>query len=403
MCAAPSIVNYSDDFSAHVNHCTHVAFENIAKIMCTALLFSTSQKSNALYNSDDINHFIMDCCIENCYSESTTKKLKIKTKCIIPSGSWIRKQITKIPQEKMIIALSDGIDGTISHLKKIGFLNKPVTVAIDKHFICRYDKKDSPYLIKSRSKNGTTLFEGYGTIQSVEEICRAQIGCTPIRQGDSKADIVRKLLSDCYRNGIATKQVLLDREFFSTAVIHELKQSGHTFVMPAVKTAGIKKAIVQYVDGDRGPISEYRIHSGSGHVESFNLVILPNPKPTKQNLTDQYLVFATNITRAEISKDILQIPQEYRRRWGIETGYACVGKFRPRTCSVNPSVRFLYFFYPLILFNAWIIANVMLRNNCSVNHTNPIITIEILKCIFEIIIVDFFKRIKPEYYLEDVR
>ncbi len=396
-------MNHNNLDFAHIRNSTTQAFANIAKIMCTTLLFSCSQKNNALYNSDDMHYFIMSCCIGNCYSESTTEKLKIKTECIIPSGSWIRKHIAKIPQEKMIIVLSDGIDQTITHLKNLGMLNHPVTVAIDKHFIPRYDKTDSAYLVKSRPKNGTDMFEGYGTIQCVEKLCRAQIGCTPIRKGDSKADIVRKLLTDCSRNNIATKQVLLDREFFSTAVIHELKQDYHTFIMPARKTPGIKKAILQHVDGNRETISDYTIHSGSGHVESFNLVILPNPKPAKPNLTDQYLVFATNIARAEISKDIWQIPYSYRKRWGIETGYACVEKFRPRTCSVNPTVRFLYFFYPLILFNGWIIANCTLRNNYLINHINPIITIEILKCIFEIIIVDFFMGIKSEYYLEDVR
>ena len=60
----------------------------------------------------------MEYYLENCYSESTANKLKIKTQCIIPSGSWIRKQIAKIPQEKMIVALSDGIDQTITHQKK---------------------------------------------------------------------------------------------------------------------------------------------------------------------------------------------------------------------------------------------------------------------------------------------
>ena len=107
----------------------------------------------------------MSSCIENCYSESTAKRLKIKSNASIPSGSWIRKHIVKIPQEKMLLSLYGGIDQTILHLKKMGFLCKPVTVAIDKHFIPRYDKTDSPYLVKSKPKNGTDTFEGYGTIQ----------------------------------------------------------------------------------------------------------------------------------------------------------------------------------------------------------------------------------------------
>lgn len=172
--------------------------------------------------------------------------------------------------------------------------------------------------------------------------------------------------------------------------------------MPARKTPGIKKAIIQYVNGDRESISQYRIHSASKHVESFTLVIIPKPNVTKSNITDQYITFATNIPINKIFWNLHRIPEEYRKKWGIETGYACVEKFRPRTCSRNHSMRFLYFFYPLILFNAWIIANCMLRNNYFTAHTNPIITIEVLKCIFGIIIVDLFRKTKSEYYLEDV-
>ena len=108
---------------------------------------------------------------------------------------------------------------------------------------------------------------------------------------------MRKLLHDTIRNDILIRLVLLDREFFSVSVIHELKQLGQKFLMPARKTAGIKKAIIQYVEGNREIVSEYTIHSASKHIESFTLIIIPNPKPDKQNITDQYLVFATNIAR----------------------------------------------------------------------------------------------------------
>ena len=397
-------MNYSNVTFAHIKDSTCTAFSNVAKIMYTTLLFSASQKSNAKYTSEDTHNFIISSCIENSYSESTEKKLKIKSNASsIPSGSWIRKHIARIPQEVMLLFLYDSIDQTLSHLKKMGFLCKPVTVAIDKHFIPRYDKTDDDsYLVKSKPKNGTDTFEGYSTIQCVDESCRAQIGCTPIRKGDAKVIIVRKLLDSCIRNNIKIRLVLLDREFFSTAVIHEIKQNHCTFIMPARKTPGIKKAIEQFVSGYRESISEYRIRSASGHVESFTLVIIPKSNPKKSNITDQYVTFATNIPMNKIFWNISQIPEEYRKRWGIETGYACIGKFRPRTCSRNHSIRFLYFLYPLILFNAWIIANCMLRNNYSINNTNPIITIEILKCIFGIIIVDSFRKVTSEYYLEDV-
>lgn len=135
MCAAPSNVNYSNVTFAHIRNSTCVAFTNVAKIMCSTLLFSCSQKNNAKYTSDDTHHFIIASCIENSYSESIAKKLKIKSNSPIPSGSWIRKHIAKIPQETMLLSMYNGIDQTVLHLKKMGFLCKPVTIAIDKHFI----------------------------------------------------------------------------------------------------------------------------------------------------------------------------------------------------------------------------------------------------------------------------
>ncbi len=89
---------------------------------------------------------------------------------------------------------------------------------------------------------------------------------------------------------MVSRQVwLVDREFFSTGVIHELKLTKKIFLMPAVKTLVVKNAIMEYVAGTRAAISECKIHSASGHVESYTLVIIPNPNPklAKSEITDQ--------------------------------------------------------------------------------------------------------------------
>ena len=162
----------------------------------------------------------------------------------------------------------------------------------------------------------------------------------------SNADFVRKLLSDGINNGIKISLVLVDREFFTTGIISVIKQKNLKFLMPAKKNSRIKDAILQYVNGNRESISPYTIKSVSGHIESFTLVILPNKNARKKsNIIDQYVVFATNISPKEISQNIQNIPTDYKKRWGIETGYACVGRFRPKTTSSNQSIRLLYFYY----------------------------------------------------------
>ena len=373
------------------------AYNVVAKIICTILPINCSQKSNAKWNIKDFFYGITAMCTANTYSESAMKGLTIQSDGPNPCGKWIRNCIQSLTEQQMLLGLSDGMDSTISHLKKLGMFRKPVTVAIDKHFIPRYDKTDSPYLIKSKSKNSTDTFEGYGTIQCVEKQCRAQIGCMPIKKGDSKGEIVRKLLCDVTRNEIRVHLVLLDREFFSEAVIHQIKQNCDTFIMPARKTPGIKKAIIQYVNGNRESISQYTIKSASGHIESFTLVILPKQNPKKSDITDQYVTFATNVRMDKIFWNLHTLPEEYRKRWGIETGYACVGKFRPKTSSRIHSMRFMYFFYPLILFNVWVIANRMLAENDSC--CKPTVTIYMLKRFIEKIIVDWFSD-RGKFYLE---
>ncbi|MBA4717954.1 MAG: transposase, partial [Nitrosopumilus sp.] len=134
------------------------------------------------------------------------------------------------------------------------------------------------------------------------------------------------------------KLLLVDREFFTAGIISVIKQKHLKFLMPAKKTPRIKDAILQYVNRDRKSISNCMIQSASGHVESFTLVILPNKNARKKsNLTDQYITFATNISPKEISHNIQSIPTDYKQRWGIETGYACIGRFRPKTIvQTNP-------------------------------------------------------------------
>ena len=385
--------------AAHRNRGAAATYNAVAKIMCTILPIQCSQRYNRKWGIEDFIHGIAAMCSYNTYAESAMKALAAGLGRDVPSGRWIRDRVRSVPEQRMFAALSDGIDMTVAQLKKTGMLRGPATVAIDKHLIPRYDKRPDPYLVGSKPKDGTTLFEGYCTVQSVDESCRAQLGAVPVKSGDSLVSMVRKLLSNCARNGIRLRCVLLDREFFSTGVIHEIKRMHRTFLMPAKKTAGIKNAILEHVEGKRGAISPYTLRTQSGYSETFTLVIVPRPNTRGSNIEDQYLAFATNLAPGKIYANIRAIPDEYRRRWGIETGYACVGRLRARTTSPNHSMRMLCFVYPMILFNCWIIANCILREGLG---GKPVMSIVVLKILMDMIILEWFGRSKLDYYLECV-
>ena len=49
----------------------------------------------------------------------------------------------------------------------------------------------------------------------------------------------------------------------------------------------------------------------------------------------------------------------FRKRWGIETGYRMIDQFLPKTTSKNYIVRMFYFFFGCIMYNAWILFNLI--------------------------------------------
>ena len=202
---------------------------------------------------------------------------------------------------------------------------------------------------------------------------------------------MEKLLASSKLQSIDVCLLLLDRGFFGSPVIDRLKKLHQTFLMPAVKNSGIKKAILEYVEGRRNLISKYVMHAPDGEEASFTLVILPKKgSENEDDPVDRYLVFATDIPEGRILWNINRLPEDYRKRWGIETGYITIEDFRARTTSRNHSLRLLYFYYALILYNAWLLANLSLANrfNVLLPLAEPMIPVQMLKGAFHRLILE---------------
>ena len=91
--------------------------------------------------------------------------------------------------------------------------------------------------------------------------------------------------------------MLLDREFYAVDVMQILNVAGITFLMPAVKSSGIKKAIIEYVQSQRGSISKYVLKKVTGKKFGFELIIVSKDGVREEDVSkesDRYLVFTTN-------------------------------------------------------------------------------------------------------------
>ena len=75
------------------------------------------------------------------------------------------------------------------------------------------------------------------------------------------------------------------------------------------------------------------------------------------NILELYGAFATNLGVGEALRVWSRLPEYYRRRWGIETGYRVDGGFRAITTSKNEKLRFIYYQYMVFLENLWTLHN----------------------------------------------
>ena len=251
---------------------------------------------------------------------------------------------------------------TVSAAKRGGLARRgPIMVAIDKHMIPRHDRGSMLYLVYSKFKSGTSKFEGYATVQAVAANINAVLGCLPLVRGDFDVDFVRKFAQnlDCAR--IMVRLFLMDREFYSVEIMREMYRMGKMFLMPAVKNSRVQRAILLAHEAGQTAgscVHGFTIRNNLGQTASFNLVIIPSDchKNEERAVLDRYVAFATSLpVSGPVDEILIGVPADYRRRWGIETGYRQIEQVRAKTTSRSQGIRLLVFFASVFVYNMWAI------------------------------------------------
>ena len=381
---------------AHEYAASREAYEKATQIMSTQVSIPTSSRYNAKYDRKDLHHALTALAVSNGYAESGMSDLAIEAASTrVPSGSWVRDAVEKVEESRMTLMLNDALESTLEQLKPFGVFATPVMAALDKHKIHRYDPTtDRGHLTRGKHERGTTTYETYGSLQCVEEGMRAQVACEHVGLFDDNHELVDKLVARARLEGVRISLLLLDREFFSCKVINELKRLRQLFLMPCRMTSGIKAALTEYIQGKRPMISRYVMQAGREDESSFTLAIFPKAgcdEKSEPNPLKRFISFATNLPLDKILWNAHRLPKDYRRRWGIERGYVEVERFRARTTSRSHTLRLLYFYYALILCNAWLLANLILAKRFSKFLEEPIIRVAIAKAVVRSVILDSFR------------
>ena len=276
-----------------------------------------------------------------------------------PSDEWFRRRLAAVTPGAVEGVFAGAVLDKVRLLRRMGKLPRDgLVVAVDLHRIPRYDRTRDEHLTISKHDRGTKYFERYITIHCVNDGLRLALGCLPVPAGASVPGMVRSLVDQCGKDGITIKLCLFDREFFSVRTVSALNELGVPYLMPCRNSPGVVGTLNGFGDGSPPRDAVPCILEGADGTAPYNMVVVDRRRRDrgKSGSTapqDRLIGFATNLPWVDV---II-----YAVRWGIESAYAQIEAMRAKTRSRNPGARLFCFIYSLMVFNAWVMARILLR------------------------------------------
>jgi len=284
--------------------------------------------------------------------EASVSELKRKMPdATIPSADTVFNYIYENEIEEI---LSFFRKVTSEVLALTGMPEGPVDVAVDFHDKGYYGDKNDPGVRGIKPKNGTSWGYSFFTIDMLWEELKQTLDIVNIT-GLNKdyAILLEGVVNQLKAMGIKIGTMFLDREFFNLVSILALFNLDQDFIMAARVNKRIKRMLEEHKrkNGVTPAIFGYRFVDKRS--PEFYLVAIPNPDydPKGDKKKAEFHLFATSINFGSVEEFVKRVPEEYRRRWNIETGYRVKNNFKIRTCSKKGVARVLFFVIQSIMHN----------------------------------------------------
>jgi len=326
---------------------------------------------NSHFKSDELVRCLIYLSIGKRYAESGLEDLGCTRES--PSADTLLRRLKMMKSsEDAYSMLVQANDEVLRKLRRRRIFRMPVIVAIDfsdDRYYGRYNSK----IRRSKKDRGTDLFYTHASLHIVERGKRITIFTVPVLPLDDHASIVERLVRAARARGIRVRTLLIDRGFFSVDITDGLSKGIRTrYLMPAVKNDRVKQVIEDHDKGRIPAMIGFTMKNAEQREASFNLLIYRKPDAkTSDPVHKRYAVFATNMPREDALAVFSQLPDEYRQRWGIESGFRVQDNVQAKTTSTNYTVRMVYLMLSIILYNVWMLANIILANNLGVDLIKP--------------------------------
>lgn len=276
---------------------------------------------NSQYSSQELIESLVYLTVEKAYAESGLQNLACTHKA--PSADTLLRRVESIKQKDAYRMLTEANNCVVGKLKRKGIFKKAVLGAAD--------LSDDPYYGEYNNKicggepdRGTTQFYRHASIHVVEAGKRATLYTAMVTPFDDHASVIEKLVLAVRSSRISIDLLLIDRGFNGVEVVNKSKQLRQDFLMPAKKTMGVKKAILDYDKGKTSAVINYTIKGAEKKQASCRLfmVMKKDALPTDA-VVERYFAFFTNLSVERVILAYETLPEEYLRGGGLRLGLEC--------------------------------------------------------------------------------
>ncbi len=304
---------------------------------------------NSVYKKNTFIDLLIHLGLNQNFAENGSKIFK-ELKNFGPNGDTLLYHLKKYSDIKEIQRMYETLFEVVWEMARqanIFDIRKPVDVAIDFTEWFYYGDRKASMVVGKMPERGTDSCYKFITLTIVDSGKRFTLLALPVSNLNTKEELLTKLIYYA-KNRIKINKVYLDRGFFDSKSIGVLNSFGIKWLMPGQKNYLIRRTM------DLSPAPSV-ITGFAMKNARFNLIIA-------KDKTGEKRVFATNMQFENNDVDLIErLFLLYSKRWGIETSYRVKKhSFRAKTTSKNYHIRLFYFLFSVLLYNLWILADVLI-------------------------------------------
>ena len=258
------------------------------------------------------------------------------------------------------------LDYLIKIAKVRGLIStRKVDVAIDETEWFYYGDRATPKVVGKKPERGTTWCFKFITIDVINSRSRFTLCALPVLMDDEneRTDLVIDLIAFA-KQRLHIRRLLADRGFLSSGIINSMNRMSVELIIPTKENLNM----IKNSNNEKAPFIKTNQLMGNCRV---NLIGIEKDGKRQGFVTN--IPLKTN----EINLGVA-LAEFYRNRWQIETGYRVKEyTFRGKTCSKNYVIRYFYFMLSIILYDCWVLADLLIILALGIRTVKTTVTAKI--------------------------